>query len=101
MKKLTFVAVMAIAAAAFTSCGHSTPKANLRTDVDTMSYAMGMAQTQGLKEFLVGRMGVDTTYMDQFFKGLCDGANAGDDKGKAAYYAGIQLDFGIQPAIAM
>lgn len=91
MKKLTFVAVMAIAAAAFTSCGHSTPKANLRTDVDTMSYAMGMAQTQGLKEFLVGRMGVDTTYMDQFFKGLCDGANAGDDKGKAAYYAGIQI----------
>ena len=91
MKKLTFVAVMAIAAAAFTSCGHSTPKANLRTDVDTMSYAMGMAQTQGLKEFLVGRMGVDTTYMGQFFKGLCDGANAGDDKGKAAYYAGIQI----------
>lgn len=91
MKKLTFVAVMAIAAAAFTSCGHSTPKANLRTDVDTMSYAMGMAQSQGLKDFLVGRMGVDTTYMDQFFKGLNDGANAGDDKGKAAYYAGIQI----------
>ncbi|MGM9701139.1 MAG: FKBP-type peptidyl-prolyl cis-trans isomerase [Prevotella sp.] len=91
MKKLTFVAVMAIAAAAFTSCGHSTPKANLRTDVDTMSYAMGMAQSQGLKDFLVGRMGIDTTYMDQFFKGLNDGANAGDDKGKAAYYAGIQI----------
>ena len=91
MKKLTFVAAMAIVAAVFSSCGNSTPKADLKTDVDTMSYAMGMTQSQGLKEYLVGRMGIDTTYMEQFIKGLNDGANAGDDKGKAAYYAGIQI----------
>ncbi|HRN16630.1 MAG TPA: FKBP-type peptidyl-prolyl cis-trans isomerase, partial [Xylanibacter oryzae] len=88
MKKLSIVAVMAIAAAAFTSCGNSTPKADLKNDVDSMSYAIGMAQTQGLKEYLVGRLGVDTTYMDEFIKGLNEGANAGDDKKKAAYYAG-------------
>ena len=91
MKKLSIVAVMAIAAAAFTSCGNSTPKADLKNDVDSMSYAIGMAQTQGLKEYLVGRLGVDTTYMDEFIKGLNEGANAGDDKKKAAYYAGIQI----------
>ena len=91
MKKVTIVAAMAIAAATFTGCGNSTPKADLKTDVDTLSYAMGLAQTQGLKEYLVGRMNIDTTYMDQFIKGLNDGANAGDDKGKAAYYAGIQI----------
>lgn len=91
MKKLTIVAALAIATAAFTGCGHSTPKANLKTDVDTLSYAMGLAQTQGLKEYLVGRMNIDTTYMDEFIKGLNDGANAGDNKGKAAYYAGIQI----------
>ena len=73
------------------SCGNSTPKANLKSDVDTMSYAIGMAQTQGLKEYLVGRLGVDTTYMKEFIKGLNEGANAGDDKKKAAYYAGIQI----------
>lgn len=28
---------------------------------------------------------------DDFIKGLNDGANAGDDKKKAAYYAGIQI----------
>ena len=82
---------MAIVAAVFSACGNSTPKADLKTDVDTMSYAMGMTQSQGLKEYLVGRMGIDTTYMEQFIKGLNDGANAGDDKGKAAYYAGIQI----------
>ena len=82
---------MACAAATFVGCGNSTPKADLKTDVDTMSYAMGMSQTQGLKEFMVERMGVDTAYMDDFIKGLNDGANAGDDKKKAAYYAGIQI----------
>ncbi|MDY3104792.1 FKBP-type peptidyl-prolyl cis-trans isomerase [Prevotella sp. SGI.027] len=91
MKKLTFLATMAIAAATFTGCGNSTPKANLKTDVDTLSYAIGLAQTQGLKEYLIGRMNIDTTYMDQFIKGLNEGANAGDDKGRAAYYAGIQI----------
>ena len=91
MKKIAIVAAMAIAAATFTACGNSTPKADLKNDVDTMSYAMGMAQTQGLKDFLVGRMQIDTTYMDEFIKGLNDGANAGDDKKTAAYYAGIQI----------
>ena len=85
------MAAMAIVAAGMVSCGKSTPKANLKSDVDTLSYAIGMAQTQGLKEYLVERMDVDTTYMKEFIKGLNEGANAGDDKKKAAYYAGIQI----------
>lgn len=91
MKKLVIVATMAISAATFMSCGNSTPKADLKNDVDSMSYAMGYSQTQGLKEYLVGRMQIDTTYMDEFLKGLNVGASAGDDKKKAAYYAGIQI----------
>ena len=82
---------MAIAAASFTACGNGTPKANLNNDVDTMSYAIGMAQTMGLKDYLVERLGVDTAYMDDFIKGLNEGANAGDDKKQSAYYAGIQI----------
>ena len=91
MKKLAIVATMAISAATFMSCGNSTPKADLKNDVDSMSYAMGYSQTQGLKEYLVGRMQIDTTYMDEFLKGLNVGASAGDDKKKVAYYAGIQI----------
>ncbi len=91
MKKLFFGAMMACAAATFVACGNSTPKADLKNEVDTLSYAMGMSQSQGLKEFMVERMGVDTTYMDDFIKGMNDAANAGDDKKKAAYYAGIQI----------
>ena len=91
MKKFTFAAIAAVAAVMMYSCGNGTPKANLKTDVDTVSYAIGMAQTQGLKDYLVGRLGVDTAYMNEFIKGLNEGANAGDDKKKAAYYAGIQI----------
>ena len=90
MKKLMFVAAMAMSAAIFTGCGNSTPKANLKSDVDTLSYVFGMARTQGLKEYL-SQTGVDTTYMADFIKGLNEGANSGDDKKKAAYYAGIQI----------
>ena len=91
MKKLTFMAVMAIAAATISSCGNGTPKADLRSDVDSVSYAIGMAQTQGLKDYLVGHLGVDTAYIGEFIKGLNEGANAGDNKKQAAYYAGIQI----------
>ena len=91
MKKLAIVAVIAIAASTLIGCGNSTPKANLKDDVDTLSYAVGIAQSQGLRDFLVGRMGVDTAYIDQFLKGLNDGVNSGDDKKKAAYFAGIQI----------
>ena len=85
------VAAMATVAAGFAACGNGTPKASLKSDVDSMSYAIGMTQTQGLKEYLVDRLGVDTAYMSEFIKGLNEGANAGDNKKKAAYYAGIQI----------
>ena len=91
MKKITFAAVAAVAAIMISSCGNSTPRASLKNEVDTLSYAIGMAQTQGLKEYLVGSLDVDTTDIDEFIKGLNEGANAGDNKKKAAYYAGIQM----------
>ena len=91
MKKLTLAACVAIAAAVFTSCGNGTPKASLKNDVDTLSYAIGMAQSDGIKNYLVEGLGIDSAYIDQFMKGVNEGATAGDDKAKAAYYAGIQI----------
>lgn len=81
MKKFT-IAAFAVAAVAMLSCGNAAPKANLKSDVDTLSYAIGMAQTQGLKDYLVTRLDVDTAYLDEFIKGLNEGANAGDDRRK-------------------
>ena len=91
MKKLTFVAVAAVSAAMLVSCGNSTPKANLKSEIDTVSYAMGVMQGQSLKEYMTRGMGIDTAYVDEFIKGLNVGVNAGDDKKKSAYYAGVQI----------
>lgn len=91
MKKLFFAAAVVMAAVVMTSCDGGTPKAKLRTDVDSLSYALGVVQSEGLERYLVERLGIDTAYIGQFIKGLNDGANAGEDKRKAAYYAGIQI----------
>lgn len=91
MKKFSFVAVTAVAAITMMSCGGNAPKANLKSDVDTLSYAMGIVQSQGLKPFLAERMNVDTAYMADFMKGLTEGLNSSDNKKKAAYMAGLQI----------
>lgn len=90
MKKISILAAVVLAAI-MASCGGSTPKADLKNEMDSLSYAVGITQSQGLKEYLVQRMGVDTAYIDDFIKGLNEGVNAGDDKAKTAYFAGLQI----------
>ena len=89
MKKFGIICA-AVVAAMMASC-NSTPSANLKSEIDTLSYAIGMAQTQGLKDYLVQRMNVDTAYINEFIKGLNDASKAGDDKKQAAYNAGLQI----------
>ena len=89
MKKVSIF--MAIAAAAsLASCTAQAPKANLKTDIDSLSYSIGMAQTQGMKGYLTGRLDVDTAYMAEFIKGLNEGANKTSKK-DIAYMAGLQI----------
>ena len=91
MKKNIFSVAMAIAAGLFVSCGTSVPKANLSgaSKADSLSYVIGIAQSQGLKDYLVARMNMDTTYMDQFVGGVLEGVNA--DEKQTAYFSGIQI----------
>jgi len=90
MKKLTFVAAMAIAAATMTSCGNGAPSANLKSDVDSLTYAVGMSNSNGLIPYLA-QMGIDSTKIDMFVKGLKKGAAMGDDKSEQAYMMGVQI----------
>lgn len=84
---------MAIAAATFSACGNSSaPRADLKTDIDSMSYAIGYIQSQYVRQAIQsGQAPIDTAYMDEFVRGINEGANAGDDKKKAAYIIGLQL----------
>ena len=58
--------------------------------IDSLSYSMGMAQTQGLKDYLSKQLKIDVNYMDDFVKGLKEGV-AESSQAKAAYYAGTQI----------
>ena len=64
---------------------------NRKAQIDEFSYAMGLAQTQGLKGFITYGLGVDTLYMDNFAKGLKAGIKMGDNAKKGAFNAGIQI----------
>ena len=102
MKKMVIVALAAIVAAGFVSCkkvGKLGKRANveLKNDVDTFAYAVGMAQTQGLADYLTGTLGVDAAYFGDFLKGLEVSANEGASKKHKAYNAGIAL--GMQVAM--
>ena len=88
MKKILFMAACMISAAAFVSCG-SKPKADLKTDVDTLSYAIGVANGAQMKGYLM-QQGIDTAYIDDFIKGFNEGVEAAGDKKKAAYMLGLQ-----------
>ena len=59
--------------------------------VDTFSYAYGKANTQGLKLYLSQRMGIDTTYMGDFMKGIEKMALTETDKKEKARLAGIEI----------
>lgn len=91
MKKSIYSVAVALVAGLIASCGVSAPKANLEgaSKVDSLSYAIGVAQTQGLKDYLVGRMGMDTTYMAEFVGGLLEASNANEKQN--AYFAGTQI----------
>ncbi len=91
---MTFVAAMAIAAVTLSSCGKGgAPKANLKSDVDSLSYSIGVGLADEFKMYniLQQEFGVDSAYMADFIRGAQEAVNASDDKKKAAYYAGLNF----------
>ena len=60
MKKVTFLMALAVAAG-MASCTAQSPKADLKTDIDSLSYAIGMARTEGLDQYLA-QQGIDSTH---------------------------------------
>ena len=89
MKKMVLFAAI-IAAAGLASCTAQAPKANLKSEIDSLSYMMGVTNTQGLMDFAKGRMGVDENNISDFIKGIQDGVGM-DSKEEKAYMAGVQI----------
>ncbi len=99
MKKI-FLATAVAFTALLSSCNNGTPKANMKTDVDTLSYEMGMLMSPG--EQVTGYLaqaGSDSSYVDEYIKGFAEGVKAGDNKKKMAYYMGVMQ--GMQTKMQM
>ena len=90
MKKASFLMVMAMAAG-LASCTAQAPKADLKSDTDSLSYAFGVTQTQGFKDYMVHQLRVDTAKIGELVKGLVYGANGKDAQSQIAYVEGLKI----------
>ncbi len=90
MKKASFLMVIAMAAG-LASCSTQAPKANLKSDTDSLSYAFGVTQTQGFKDYLTHQLRVDTAKIGDLVKGLVDGAAGKDAQSQIAYVEGLKI----------
>ena len=89
MKKIVLFAAI-VAAAGLASCTAQAPKANMKSEIDSLSYMMGVTNTQGLSDFAAQRLGVDSASYADFVRGIQDGIHK-SSKQEKAYIAGIQI----------
>lgn len=101
MKKIAIMAMTAIAALTITSCDGNRPaKADLKSDIDSLSYAGGVSLGQRFNQYQVlKQMEIDSIYMGEFMKGLQDAVRGAEDKKNSAYYAGVNIGFSLNEAI--
>ena len=94
MKKLFFIPALFVVASAilsFFSCTAQTPKASLKTDIDSLSYAFGVTATQGLSQYLL-QQGIDSAHIKDFVAGFLEAANSDKaDKATNARMMGQQI----------
>jgi len=89
MKKLGFIVVMAFTVI-MSSCTAQGKYGNIQSDIDTLSYAIGMHRVEGLTDYLLSQ-GVDSTLMVDFLKGFDEGMKNVDDKKFTARRVGMQV----------
>ncbi len=88
MKKFIFITMTTLSV--LSSCMKQEPKENLKTQLDTLSYSIGMVYTYQLDKFLKENK-IDTAiYMKDFIQGLIDGFDCTNKK-KEAYIAGLRV----------
>lgn len=96
MKKIIFALCIATACVVSVSAKKKAPKEEpkaaapvvLTTSMDSVSFAAGYAQTEGLIPYLQNQYNVDTTYMADFIQGFKDGKQNANDPRFVAYQAG-------------
>ena len=98
MKKVLFFATVAAMVLTTMSCNKKEYKADLRTDIDTLSYEYGVGTGSTLSE-LMAQLEVDTLCIDEMMDGVSEGIKALDKEKKSAYIVGMfmNLQGGLGP----
>ena len=96
MKKIMMMAA-AVAMTAITtiSCDNN-GSATLNDGVDSLAYDCGVFQSEGLKQYVTMQLGIDSAYIDDFIKGMKEGALNEADPKKDAYFKGVEMGKRIQ-----
>jgi FKBP-type peptidyl-prolyl cis-trans isomerase FklB len=98
MKKLSFISTLSVVVSivlSLFSCTAQTPKANLKTDIDSLSYAFGVANTQGIDQYLLSQ-GIDSVYLKDFIAGFVEGSKINkEDKSTNARMLGQQIGMNV------
>ena len=71
-------------------CGMQAQEVKLASDADTLSYMLGVSQSEGLKDYAAQRMGIDEESMAEFIRGIQEGMGKSSKK-EVAYMAGVQI----------
>ncbi|MDR0938415.1 MAG: FKBP-type peptidyl-prolyl cis-trans isomerase [Mediterranea sp.] len=87
-KNIIFMAV--VAAMGLSSCGAQAPKADLKSDVDTLAYALGISISQNLKMYMDNQLKVDSNRVSDFLRGINDGISE-KGKTKGTYMDGLSV----------
>ena len=76
--------------AIMSSCTAQGQTGNFKSDIDSLSYAIGFSRVEGLSDYLLSQ-GVDSTLMVDFLKGFDEGMDKVDDKKFLARRVGVQV----------
>lgn len=96
MKKIMMMAAaVAMTAITMVSCDNN-GSATLKDSVDSLAYDCGVFQSEGLKQYVTMQLGIDSAYIDDFIKGMKEGAMNEADPKKEAYLSGLTVGKDIQ-----
>ena len=90
MKRVSILVLIVALYGGMSSCSPFSKRTELKTEIDTMSYYFGLSRTDGIIEYLANQAGIDTAYMEDFYKGFKKGAeNYGPED--AAFLEGMRV----------
>ena len=91
MKKISIFADIAVAAG-LASCTAQAPKANLKSELDSLSYMKGVQMSQGLDQYALNQLRVDSAYLNnEFVKGIAEGIKLSETEKGVAYIQGLAV----------